>query len=94
MDQYLRIRENVAFTFSPAGKQQRAHGHGDAHADGGHVGLDELHGVVDGQAGVDAAARAVDVQGDVLVRVLGLQMQQLRHHQVGHLIVDRRCPGR
>ena len=88
MDQYLRIRENEAFTFSPAGKQQGAHRHGDADADGGHVGLDELHGVVDGQARVDVAARAVDVEGDVLVRVLGLQMQQLGDDQVGHLVVD------
>jgi hypothetical protein len=34
------------------------------------VGLDELHRVVDREAGVDRAARRVDVDRDVLVRVL------------------------
>src|SRR5439155_26517183 len=37
------------------------------------------------------AARRVDVQVDVLVRVVGLEVQQLRHDQVPHLIVDRRA---
>ena len=46
------------------------------------VGLDELHRVVDREAGVHAAARGVDVDADVLVRVLGLEVQQLRHDQV------------
>jgi hypothetical protein len=51
--------------------------------------LDELHGVVDGHAGGDRTARGVDVEVDVLVRVLGFQEQELGHHQVGHLVLDR-----
>ncbi len=38
--------------------------------------------------GVDVAARAVDVDGDVLVGILRLQVQQLCNDQVGHLVVD------
>ena len=54
-----------------------------------HVGLDELHRVVDRQAGADAAARRVDVQRDVLVGVLALEEQQLRDDEVGRLVVHR-----
>jgi hypothetical protein len=54
-----------------------------------HGGLDELHRVVDGQPGVDLAARGVDVHGDVLVGVVGLEVQQLRDDEVRDLVVDR-----
>src|SRR5207247_8120230 len=56
-----------------------------------HVRLDELHGVVDGEAGVDVAARRVDVDRDVLVRILRLEMEKLRHDQVRDLVVDGRA---
>ena len=59
-----------------------------AHADGGDVRLDVLHHVVDGHAGVGDAARGVDVEGDVLLVVLGLEEQHLRNDQVGNLVVD------
>jgi len=54
-------------------------------------GLDELHRVVDREAGVDRAAGAVDVERDVLVGVVGLEMEQLGDRQVGELVVDRRA---
>ena len=52
-------------------------------------GLDELHGVVDRQARAHRAAGRVDVERDVLLRVLGLQEQQLRDHEVRHVVLDR-----
>ncbi len=33
----------------------------------------------------------VDVDRDVLFGILALEVQQLRHHEVRHLIVDRRA---
>ncbi len=54
-----------------------------------HVGLDELHGVVDGHARRDGTARRVDVEEDVLVRIFRFEEQQLRHHQVGRHVIDR-----
>ena len=57
-------------------------------ADGGHVALDILHGVVDGHTRRHRAAGAVDVHLDVLVGVLCLQIQQLCHHQTGCGIID------
>ena len=74
-----------------AGQQQRAHAHRDPDADRLHVGLDELHRVVDRQAGVDRAAGRVDVEADVLVGVLGLQVQELGDDQVGDVLGDRRA---
>ena len=65
----------------PAREQERAHGRRHADADGGDIALDVLHGVVDGHAGGDAAAGAVDIELNVLIRVLGFQIQQLGNHQ-------------
>ena len=91
MDQDLRVRQRHALAVRAAGQQQRAHRHRDADADRLHVGLDELHRVVDRQARVDRAAGRVDVQRDVLLGVLGLQMQQLRDDEVRDLVVDGRA---
>src|SRR5215207_5880184 len=73
-----------------AGQQQRPHRHRDPDAHRRHVGLDELHGVVDRQAGVDRAAGRVDVDRDVLLRVLRLEVQELGDDQVGDHVVDCR----
>jgi hypothetical protein len=84
------VGQGEALALGAGGQQHGAHGGGHADADGGHGRADELHGVVDGQAGAHAAARGVDVEVDVLVRILGRQEQQLGHHQVGDVIVDAR----
>ena len=46
-----------------------------------------LHGVVDGHARGDGPAGRVDVDGDVLVGILVGQIQELRHEDVGDLVV-------
>src|SRR5262249_13010153 len=51
--------------------------------------LDVLHRVVDGEQTRDLATRRVDVDRDVLVGVFALEVEQLRHHQVGDSVVDR-----
>ena len=79
---------------APPGEQQRAHAHRDADADGGHVGLDELHRVVDRQAGVHRAAGRVDVERDVLVGVLALQVQELGHDRGWRSGRPPACRGR
>src|SRR4051794_3124235 len=89
VDEDPAVGERRALARRAAGQDQRAHRHGDAAADRGHVGLDEAHRVVDRQPGVDHAARRVDVHLDVLVGVIGLQMQQLRDDEVGDRVVDR-----
>jgi hypothetical protein len=74
------------------GRQQDGRNRGGlADADGLHVGLDELHRVVDGKPGRNRPTWAVQVELDVLVGVLGLQEQHLRDGQVGHRVINRRA---
>ena len=68
VDQDSRVRQRHPLSFRAAREKQRAHAHRDPDADRLHVGLDELHRVVDRKARVDRAARRVDVEEDVLVR--------------------------
>ena len=77
--------------FAPRRQQHRRHRRRLADAVRLHVGPDELHRVVDRQPGRDRPARAVDVEQDVLVGVLGLEEQHLRDDQVGDRVVDRRA---
>src|SRR3954463_195366 len=89
VDQDLGVGQRHPLALGAAGQQQGAHAHGDADADGLHVGLDELHRVVDREARVDRPARRVHVDRDVLVRVRGLQMKELGYDQVRDLVVHR-----
>ena len=84
-----RMRQRKPFTLFAAGEQQRAHARGLADADRRHVTIDELHRVVNRQTGRNRTAGRVDVEMDVLVRILGLEEQQLRNHEVRHVILDR-----
>ena len=79
------------FPLRPARQQHRAHAGRQADADGRDIRTDVLHRVVDRQAGGDAAAGAVDVHVDVLVRVFRFQEQQLCDHQARDRVVDRRA---
>ena len=81
------VRQRVALAGCTGGEQELPHGGGKAHAHRGNVARDELHGVVDGHAGGDRAAGAVDVQPDVGVRVLPLEVEQLGAQLVGDVVV-------
>ena len=58
-------------------------------ADRRHVGLDELHRVVDREPGGHRTARAVDVHIDVFIGIFALQEEELRDDEGGHPVVDR-----
>src|SRR6185312_13933772 len=88
VDHHPRMRQAVALAGSATREQNRAHAGRLADADGADVGTDELHGVVDREPCAYDPARGIDVNGDVLFRVLGLQEEHLRHHYVGHVVVD------
>src|SRR6185312_8948878 len=60
-----------------------------AHAHRRDFGTDILHRVVDREAGGDDAARRIDVEGDVLGRVLALEEQKLRADQACNRVIDR-----
>ena len=86
MDHDLGVGQRLALALGARRQQESAHGGRHADANGGHVALQVLHGIVDGHAGVHRAARTVDIEHDIRVRVLHFQEQHLRHDQVGRII--------
>ena len=85
----------VALALGAGGQQDRAHRRGLAEAVGGDVAAHELHGVVDREARGDRAARAVDVDRDVLALVLELQVEELGDHDVRRVVAGATpCPTR
>src|SRR3954454_5389489 len=89
VDEDLRVRQGHALAVGASGQQQRTHRHRDPEADRLHLGLHVLHGVVDRETRVDRSTWGVDVKGDVLVGIVGLEMEDLRNDQVRYLLVDR-----
>ena len=91
VDHDAGIGQGLAFAGRAGGQQHGAHRGALADAVGGHVAIDELHGVVDGHAGGDASARRIDVHVDVGLGIFRLQEEQLGDDGVGHFVVDLRA---
>ena len=83
--------ERKPLALGPGRQQDRRHRRRLADAVGLHIRLDELHRVVDRYPCRNRPARAVDVEQDVLVRILGFQEQHLRDHEIGDRVVNRRA---
>src|SRR5688572_21116855 len=66
VDEHATVGQARALALGAAGKEHRGERAGLPHAQRGHVGFHVLHGVVDGEAAGDRAARRVDVELDVL----------------------------
>ena len=88
MDHNFGVGQRDPLTLGAGGQQESSHGRSHAHADGRHVALDVLHGIVDGHAVRHGAAGAVDIKLNILIRILGLQIQHLGHYQAGGGGVD------
>jgi hypothetical protein len=89
VDHHVGIGQGDALALRPRREQERSHRRRHSDAQRRHVGLDELHRVVDRKARRDRAPRRVDVEVDVLVRVFRLEEQHLRNDQVRRCFVDR-----
>ena len=50
--------------------------------------MDIAHRVVDRQSGRERAAGAVDVDADLLVRVLAVEEEQLGDDEIGDIVID------
>ena len=94
VNQDAGVGQGVAFFLGARGQKHGGHAGRLANAYGGDFRLDISHGVVDGHACGDAAAGGVDVEIDVLFRVVGLQKKELGDDGVGHDVVDLRAQGR
>ena len=71
------------------GQQDRRHRGGHARTDRRHVGLDQLHRIVDREPGRNAPSRAVDVHVDIPIGVLPFEEEKLRDDEVREVVVDR-----
>src|SRR5713226_1758611 len=91
VDHDAGMGEGKALSLRAGRQQERRHRGRHAHADGRDPRLHVLHRVVDGEAGGDRTARAVDVQADVLVGILALEEEHLRDDHVGDVVVKRRA---
>ena len=87
MDHHARVRQGVPVPRRPGAQEHRRHGLRVAQAHRVHRGADVLHDVVDGQAGGDHAAAAVDVQHDGLLGVHRVEEQELADDAVRALVV-------
>src|SRR5215203_3750900 len=87
VQEYARVRQGVPLVLGAGGEQEGPHRGGHPEGRRGDVGFDELHGVVDRKSCRDAATRGIDVEVDVLLWILALQVQELRHYGVGDLVI-------
>lgn len=82
------LGRHYALALRARAEQERAHRRRHAHADRGHVGLDEVHRVVYAHAGGNRTAGRIDVQADVFIRILGFEIYELRDDYVRAHVVD------
>ena len=86
VDARVGQREPAAFVAGHQDHGAKARGPADGHSRDRR--LDVLHGVVDREPGRDGTAGGVDVDLNLLVRVVGLEKDQLGDDQVGDHVVD------
>ena len=84
------MRERIALALRPGCQEHRRHRSAVTDADGRDVRAHMLHRVVNSEACRNVTTGAVDVQRDILFRILVLKENQLGHDVVRHFVVDRR----
>ncbi|EKF42791.1 prolipoprotein diacylglyceryltransferase [Nitratireductor indicus C115] len=87
MNHDARIGRRKAHILMAGAQKQRAHGGRLSDAQGRDRRTDELHRVVNRHARGDDTAGRIDVEGDLLLRVLRLEEEKLRADQRGHAVL-------
>ena len=88
MNHDLRIGQRHTLALCTRAEQECSHACCHTHTDCSHITLDVLHSVINRHPCGDTAAGAVDIKLNILVRILGLQVQKLRNNQAGGGIID------
>ena len=73
----------AALAFRTSAQKEGTHAGGQTHTDRVHIRFDVLHGVKNPQPVVDRSTRRIDVEVDVLVRILSFQKKHLGNNSVG-----------
>lgn len=87
MNHHFAVGQSKAHARFARHQQERAHRGGHAEAHGADLRLDVAHGIKNRHAVRHAAAGAVDVHGDIGVRVFHFQKEQLGDDAVGQRLV-------
>ena len=77
MDHDAAVGQSRTLAFSTGHEEHGGHGSGHTGANGGDGTLDKLHRVVDAETGIDASAGRIDIDGDILARIGGVEIEQL-----------------
>ena len=90
MDHHTAVGQCLPLAFFTGYEQHGSHRCSHTRADSGHITGHKLHGVVDAQAGGHAATGTVEIDGNVLTRVSGIQVEKLGLQSVGRIVVNLR----
>jgi hypothetical protein len=88
VDHDARVGERRTLALRSGGEQKRAHTRRLTDAERRHIGFNILHGIIDGKSRGHHATRRIDVEVNVLLRILRLQEEQLRDHQARDMVID------
>ena len=83
MDHDLRVGQCEPLALGTRREQECTHRSCHTDTDGGNITFDVLHGIIDCHTSGYRTAGAVDIQLDILIRVLAFQIEQLSHYQTG-----------
>src|SRR4029450_2172891 len=90
MDHDIGIWKRETLALRSRTEQHRSHACSHPEAIGRHIACEKLHRIINRQARSDRAARRIDIDVNVLFRVLNLQKQQLGNHKISDVIIHRR----
>ena len=82
------IGQGITFSRRTRSQEEGSHAGSRTEADSGYVRLDMLHGVVNSQPGGDYAARTINIQMNVFVRIFRFQKQKLGDDHIGNIVVN------
>ena len=88
MNHDFRIGKSEALAPRAARQQERAHRRRQADTDGGNVAFDVIHRIVYRHSRRHRPARRIDIQIDILSRLLAFEINELRDDGVRHRVVD------
>ena len=88
MNHHFAVGQRLTLSLGARRQQEGGHAGGHTNTDGGYIAANELHCIVNRHAGGNRPAGAVDIQVDILIRILSFQINQLSDNKGGCHIVD------
>ena len=87
MDHNFAVRKSVSLALCACSEKECAHGSCHTDADCGNIALDVLHCIIDSHTCCDGAARRVDIEADILIRVLSFKIKKLSYNKACCLVI-------